>query len=58
VIFARGEGWLGAMLMTPPLVALPVFVAALRAVGSAHASVTPRPAAPAPIWWNCTKMLL
>ncbi|MBI1303033.1 MAG: hypothetical protein GC172_04520 [Phycisphaera sp.] len=65
VIFARGEGWLGAMLMTPPLVALPVFVAALRPVGSTHASdgvaepaVMPRPAAPSPIWWNCTKMLL
>ena len=66
VIFSGGEGWLGALLMTPPLLALPVFVVALRPVAWSDADPTaspleppcmPRLSAPAPAWWNCAKML-
>jgi len=66
VVFSGGEGWLGALLMTPPLLALPVFVGALRPVEWRGADpmaspleppCMPRLAAPAPVWWNCAKML-
>ena len=65
VIFSGGEGWLGAILMTPPLVALPYFVltlcedpAAGHPLASEDPPCVPRTAAPAPAWWNCAKMLL